>query len=44
MRGLRLIDKSELSDPWLNIFALNKTASNGVIHDISRVLLPDLAA
>jgi uncharacterized surface protein with fasciclin (FAS1) repeats len=44
VRGLRLIDKSELNDPWLNIFALNMTASNGVIHGITRVLLPDLAA
>src|SRR5688572_33207139 len=32
VRGLRLVDKSELDDPWLNLFALNISASNGVIH------------
>ncbi|MEO8696202.1 MAG: fasciclin domain-containing protein [Acidimicrobiales bacterium] len=41
VRGLRLIDNSELSDPWLNVFALNVPASNGIIHGITRVLLPD---
>jgi uncharacterized surface protein with fasciclin (FAS1) repeats len=44
VRGLRLVDKSELNDPWLNLFALNIPASNGVIHGITRVLLPDLNA
>jgi uncharacterized surface protein with fasciclin (FAS1) repeats len=42
--GLRLVDKSDLRDPWLNVFALNIPASNGVIHGITRVLLPDLAS
>ena len=42
--GLRLVDNSDLRDPWLNIFALNIAASNGVIHGITRVLLPNLEA
>jgi hypothetical protein len=42
--GFRLVDKSDLRDPWLNVFALNIPASNGVIHGITRVLLPDLAS
>ena len=30
----------KLPDPYLNVFALNQNASNGVIHGITRVLIP----
>ena len=30
----------KLPDPYLNVFALNQGASNGVIHGITRVLIP----
>jgi uncharacterized surface protein with fasciclin (FAS1) repeats len=37
----RLIDNApKRPDPYLNPFALNTRASNGVIHGITRVLLP----
>lgn len=39
---LRLVDKSPTPDAYLNIFALNVQAQNGVIHGITRVLLPTL--
>lgn len=44
VRGLRLIDKGAGPDPFLNLFALDIKASNGVIHGITRVLVPALPA
>ena len=41
VRFLRLVDDApKRPDPYLNPFALNIRASNGVIHGITRVLLP----
>ncbi len=41
VRFLRLVDDApNRPDPYLNPFALNIKASNGVIHGITRVLLP----
>jgi len=41
VRGLQLVDnKPTLPNAYLNLFALNIQASNGVIHGITRVLLP----
>lgn len=41
VRFLRLVDDAPgRPDPYLNPFALNIKASNGVIHGITRVLLP----
>jgi serralysin len=41
VRFLRLVDKApKRPDPYLNPYALNIKASNGVIHGITRVLLP----
>jgi uncharacterized surface protein with fasciclin (FAS1) repeats len=41
VRFLRLVDDApKRPDPYLNPFALNIKASNGVIHGITRVLLP----
>jgi uncharacterized surface protein with fasciclin (FAS1) repeats len=41
VRFLRLVDNApRRPDPYLNLFALNIKASNGVIHGITRVLLP----
>ena len=41
VRILELVDNApKLPNPYLNIFALNQGASNGVIHGITRVLIP----
>lgn len=41
VRFIKLVDKApKLTNPSLNIFALNQRASNGVIHGITRVLIP----
>jgi len=41
VRLLRLVDDApNRPDPYLNPFALNMKASNGIIHGITRVLLP----
>ena len=45
VRGLQLVDNQPtLPNAFLNLFALNIPASNGVIHGITRVLLPTLPA
>jgi uncharacterized surface protein with fasciclin (FAS1) repeats len=41
VRGLQLVDNQPtLPNPYLNLFALDIPASNGVIHGITRVLRP----
>ena len=41
VRFVQLVDNApKLPNPYLNIFALNQQASNGVIHGITRVLIP----
>jgi hypothetical protein len=41
VRFFQLIDNApNLPNPTLNLFALNQRASNGVIHGITRVLIP----
>jgi uncharacterized surface protein with fasciclin (FAS1) repeats len=41
VRGLQLVDREpDLPNPYLNIFFLDRKASNGVIHGITRVLIP----
>jgi uncharacterized surface protein with fasciclin (FAS1) repeats len=41
VRLIKLVDKApNLTNPTLNVFALNQRASNGVIHGITRVLIP----
>lgn len=41
VRGLQLVDREpDLPNPFLNIFFLDRKASNGVIHGITRVLIP----
>ena len=41
VRFIQLVDNApKLPNPYLNIFALNQQASNGVIHGITRVLIP----
>jgi len=41
VRFLTLVDREpDLPDPWLNPFFLDRRASNGVIHGITRVLIP----
>ncbi len=41
VRFFQLVDNApNLPNPYLNFFALNQRASNGVIHGITRVLIP----
>ncbi len=41
VRGLQLLDREpDLPNPYLTIFFLDRRASNGVIHGITRVLIP----
>jgi serralysin len=41
VRLVQLVDNApKLPNPYLNVFALNQKASNGVIHGITRVLVP----
>lgn len=41
VRFVRLVDKApNVRDPYFNVDALNIKASNGVIHGITRVLIP----
>jgi serralysin len=41
VRLVQLVDNApKLPNPYLNLFALNQNASNGVIHGITRVLIP----
>jgi uncharacterized surface protein with fasciclin (FAS1) repeats len=41
VRFFELVDNApKLPNPYLNFFALNQRASNGVIHGITRVLIP----
>jgi len=41
VRFVKLVDKApNLPNPYFNVFALNIKASNGVIHGITRVLIP----
>jgi uncharacterized surface protein with fasciclin (FAS1) repeats len=41
VRFVRLVDKApNLPDPYFNVDALNIKANNGVIHGITRVLIP----
>ena len=41
VRFIQLVDNApKLPNPYLNVFALNQRASNGVIHGITRVLIP----
>jgi uncharacterized surface protein with fasciclin (FAS1) repeats len=41
VRFLQLVDNApKLANPYLNVFALDQQASNGVIHGITRVLIP----
>jgi len=41
VRFFELVDNApKLPNPYLNFFALNQRASNGIIHGISRVLIP----
>lgn len=41
VRFVELVDKApKLPNPYLNVFELNQRASNGVIHGITRVLIP----
>lgn len=38
---LQLVDNApKLPNPYLNLFALNQNANNGVVHGITRVLIP----
>lgn len=40
-RGISLVDaEPDLRDPRLDLFALDRRASNGVVHGITRVLVP----
>lgn len=40
-RGISLVDKEpDLRNPRLDLFALDMRASNGVVHGITRVLIP----
>ena len=41
VRFIQLVDNApKLPNPYLNVFALNQRASNGIIHGITRVLIP----
>jgi uncharacterized surface protein with fasciclin (FAS1) repeats len=41
VRFLQLVDNApKLPNPYLNLFALNQSANNGVVHGITRVLIP----
>jgi serralysin len=41
VRFIQLVDNApKLPNPYLNVFALEQRASNGVIHGITRVLIP----
>jgi serralysin len=41
VRFIQLVDNApKLPNPYLNVFALDQRASNGVIHGITRVLIP----
>ena len=41
VRLIQLVDKDpDIRNPYLNVFALDQRASNGVVHGITRVLLP----
>jgi serralysin len=41
VRFIQLVDNApKLPNPYLNVFALDQRASNGVIHGITRLLIP----
>ena len=41
VRFLQLVDNApNLRNPYLNVFELQQEATNGVVHGITRVLIP----
>ena len=41
MHFLRLVDNApKLRDPYLNVLQLDQRAGNGIVHGITRVLVP----